>query len=167
MSKLARKHGRRGFTLIEMVVVMAIIGLLLTIALPRYLHSIDRGKEQVQRQNLAVMRDAIDKYYGDNGQYPETLDELVAKHYLRSVPQDPVTGGSDWTVLASPDTDKTGVYDVAPASSPLAVAAIAADAAAAGKPVLPSPDAGKTSVYNVAPPSGAVPVLTNTAAPGK
>lgn len=115
--KTARTHRSRGFTLIELVVVMAIIGLLLSIALPRYMHSIERGKEQVRQQNVAVMRDAIDKYYGDNGQYPDTLDELVAKHYLRSVPVDPVNGDDKWAVIASPDDSKTGVYDVAPASS--------------------------------------------------
>ncbi|SCK24578.1 type IV pilin protein [Vogesella sp. LIG4] len=120
--KPARKRRPAGFTLIELMVVMAIIGLLLTIALPRYMHSIDRGKVQVQQQNLAVMRDAIDKYYGDNGAYPETLDTLVAKHYLRSVPQDPVTGESKWLAIASPDDSKPGVYDVAPASSPQAAA---------------------------------------------
>jgi general secretion pathway protein G len=106
----------RGFTLIELVVVMAIIGLLLTIALPQYFHSIERGKSQVQQQNIAVIRDAIDKYYGDNGQYPDTLDDLVAKHYLRSIPVDPVSGSTAWTPVASPDTSKSGVYDVGPAS---------------------------------------------------
>ena len=116
--KPAHMHKTRGFTLIELVVVMAIIGLLLTIAVPRYMHSIDRGKEQVRRQNVAVMRNAIDQYYGDNGQYPETLDELVAKHYLRAVPIDPVNGDDKWAVIASPDENKPGVYDVAPASSP-------------------------------------------------
>ena len=121
--KQARRYVHLGFTLIEMVVVMAIIGLLLTIALPQYFHSIERGKEQVQRQNLAVMRDAIDKYFGDNGGYPETLDELVTKRYLRSIPEDPVNGGSNWTVIASPDSTKTGVYDIAPASSTAAVPA--------------------------------------------
>jgi general secretion pathway protein G len=104
--------------MIELVVVMAIIGLLLTIALPRYMHSIDRGKEQVRQQNVAVMRDAIDRYYGDNGQYPETLDDLVAKHYLRAIPVDPVNGDDKWAVIASPDESKQGVYDIAPASSP-------------------------------------------------
>jgi general secretion pathway protein G len=116
--KSAPTRRSRGFTLIELVVVMAIIGLLLTIALPRYMHSIERGKEQVREQNMAVMRDAIDKYYGDNGQYPDTLDDLVTKHYLRSVPVDPVNGDDKWAVIASPDDSKTGVYDIAPASSP-------------------------------------------------
>ncbi|QCP51986.1 type II secretion system protein [Trinickia violacea] len=116
--KPAHTHKTRGFTLIELVVVMAIIGLLLTIAVPRYMHSIERGKEQVRQQNVAVMRNAIDQYYGDNGQYPETLDELVAKHYLRAVPVDPVNGDDKWAVMASPDETKPGVYDVAPASSP-------------------------------------------------
>jgi len=62
------------------------------------------------------MRAAIDKYYGDNGQYPETLDELVVKRYLRGVPEDPVRGSNEWAVIASPDSEKPGVYDVAPAS---------------------------------------------------
>ncbi|QVN19706.1 type II secretion system protein [Burkholderia pyrrocinia] len=116
--KHARTRRSRGFTLIEIVVVMAIIGLLLTLAMPRYMHSIEHGKEQVRQQNIAVMRNAIDQYYGDNGQYPETLDELVAKHYLRSVPLDPVNGDDKWAAVASPDESKPGVYDVAPASSP-------------------------------------------------
>ncbi|KAG8151562.1 type II secretion system protein [Burkholderia catarinensis] len=116
--KHARTRRSRGFTLIEIVVVMAIIGLLLTLAVPRYMHSIERGKEQVRQQNIAVMRNAIDQYYGDNGQYPETLDELVAKHYLRSVPLDPVNGDDKWAAVASSDESKPGVYDVAPASSP-------------------------------------------------
>lgn len=116
--KHARTCRSRGFTLIEIVVVMAIIGLLLTLAVPRYMHSIERGKEQVRQQNIAVMRNAIDQYYGDNGQYPETLDELVAKHYLRSVPLDPVNGDDKWAAVASPDESKPGVYDVVPASSP-------------------------------------------------
>ncbi|KVG56833.1 general secretion pathway protein GspG [Burkholderia territorii] len=133
--KSARIGSIRGFTLIEIVVVMAIVGLLLTLAVPRYMHSIEHGKEQVRRQNLAVMRNAIDQYYGDNGQYPETLDELVAKHYLRAVPVDPVNGDDKWATLASPDETKPGVYDVAPASSAQGVSPgiVATDAPGAPK----------------------------------
>jgi general secretion pathway protein G len=118
MNRIDTRRRRAGFTLIELVVVMAIVGLLLTIALPRYMHSIDRGKEQVRAQNLAVMRDAIDKYYGDNGAYPDALDELVTRRYLRSIPVDPVNGDDKWVVVASPDESKPGVYDIVPASSP-------------------------------------------------
>src|SRR5260370_39018784 len=73
-----------GFTLIELMVVMVLIALLLTIAVPRYFGTIDTGKASVQRQNISAIRDAIDKYYGDIGKYPETLQDLVDKKYLRS-----------------------------------------------------------------------------------
>ncbi|GAB3626136.1 type II secretion system protein G [Pandoraea terrae] len=122
----ANRRGRRGFTLIELMVVLAIIGSLLTIALPHYFHSIERGKAQVERQNLAVMRDAIDKYYGDNGEYPQTLNDLVSKRYLRSIPEDPVSGNADWAIIAPPDNTKTGVYDVGPATASAVPAAEAA-----------------------------------------
>jgi general secretion pathway protein G len=118
---------QRAFTLIELMVVLAIIGLLLTIQLPRYFHSIDRGKVQVQQQNLSVMRNAIDQFYGDNDAYPQTLDELVTRHYLRSMPVDPVSGSSNWRTIASPDATRPGIYDVAPpGSAPEAPAAAAA-----------------------------------------
>jgi len=104
---------RAGFTLIELVVVLAVIALLLTIALPRYFNSIDQGKFKVQQQNIASMRDAIDKFYGDQGRYPETLDELVTRRYLRTVPLDPVTEKSDWLAIApNSESGQTGVYDV-------------------------------------------------------
>ena len=73
-----------GFTLIELMVVMATIALLLTLAVPRYFHAIDNGKISVQRQNIATIRDAIDKFYGDQARYPETLQELVQAKYLRN-----------------------------------------------------------------------------------
>jgi general secretion pathway protein G len=99
--------------LIELVVVMAIVGLLLAIAAPRYIGSVDSGKRTVQRQNLAVLRDAIDKFHGDLGQYPQTLEQLVERGYLRAVPTDPVSERTDWRVIAPTGAD-SGVYDIAP-----------------------------------------------------
>ena len=103
----------RGFTLIELLVVMAIIALLLTLAVPRYFHSIEISKETVLHQNLSLTRDALDKYYGDNGKYPDTLDMLVSKKYLRSLPLDPITSSNITWIIVPPDVpDKGGVYDL-------------------------------------------------------
>ena len=103
----------RGFTLIELLVVMAIIATLLTIAIPRYFHSVDRSKEAVLKQDLAVLRDAIDKFYGDTGKYPEALDDLVAKKYIRNIPVDPITESATTWVLVPPDNTAYGaVFDV-------------------------------------------------------
>ncbi len=102
-----------GFTLIELLTVMTIIAILLSIAVPRYFNSIDRSKEVTLRQDLNVMRDAIDKFYGDTGALPESLDELVTKKYLRAIPADPMTeSAASWQTLPPPDSKKTGVYDV-------------------------------------------------------
>lgn len=106
---------RRGFTLIELLVVMAILATLLTLALPRYFGSVERSKETTLKSSLAVMRDAIDKHYADTGKYPEALDELVSKRYLRAMPVDPITeSATTWVTVAPPDTAaaKGGVYDV-------------------------------------------------------
>jgi general secretion pathway protein G len=103
---------RRGFTLIELVIVMATIALLLTLASPRYFNTIDKGKVSVQRQNIATIRDAIDKFHGDQGRFPETLDELVSERYLRAVPVDPFTTAPDWITVAPDDPTLGGVYDV-------------------------------------------------------
>ena len=104
---------RRGFTLIELLVVMAIIATLLSIAVPRYYGSVKRAEEATLKQNLALLRDAIDKYYADTGRYPDALEELATKRYLRSVPQDPLTGANDTWVPAPPPKPELGrVYDV-------------------------------------------------------
>jgi general secretion pathway protein G len=110
-----RASATQGFTLIEMVVVMTLIALLLTLAVPRYFAVIDHGRLNVQRQNVATIRDAIDKFYGDQGKYPDSLDELVAKRYLRQVPVDPVTESANWLVIAPQDSSDGAVFDVQPA----------------------------------------------------
>lgn len=103
----------RGFTLIELLVVMAIIALLLALAWPRYFGHIDKSREVILKQDLAVMRDAIDKYHGDKGRYPETLDELVSTRYLRAVPVDPITEvPNSWVIVPPPTEESGGVYDV-------------------------------------------------------
>ena len=106
---------RRGFTLIELIVVMAIVALLVSIAAPRYLQSLDRAREASLRSSLQVMRHAIDQFTADRGRHPDSLDELVAERYLRHLPEDPMTGvRSRWVTLSPPpDGAVTGqVWDV-------------------------------------------------------
>lgn len=108
-----RRNVWNGFTLIELLVVMVIISLLLTLAVPRYFHSVEKSREAVLHQNLALMREALDKYYGDNGWYPETLDLLVSKKYLRSIPVDPITDSSATWIIVPPEVpEKGGVFDI-------------------------------------------------------
>jgi general secretion pathway protein G len=104
----------RAFTLIELLVVLSIIALLLTLAVPRYIHSVDVAKEAVLVENLHIVRETIDKFYGDKGRYPESLDELVSERYLRSLPHDPITESSvTWTIIAPEQPDVAGnVYDL-------------------------------------------------------
>lgn len=104
---------QRGFTLIELLVVLAIIATLLSLAAPRYTGSVDKAKESVLKENLASLREAIDKHYGDTGKYPATLDELVTKRYLRRMPVDPITdSATSWAVLPPADPQKGTVFDV-------------------------------------------------------
>lgn len=91
---------------------MALVALLLTLALPRYFHSVDRTKETVLKQNLLQMRDAIDKYYGDRGRYPDSLQDLVAHNYLRNLPTDPITESTNWTLVPPADAREGSIYDV-------------------------------------------------------
>ena len=87
------KNRVKGFTLIELLVVLAIVATLLTLVAPRYFSQLETSKEVVLKDNLRSTREVIDKFYGDIGRYPDSLDELVEKKYLRSLPFDPVT---DW-----------------------------------------------------------------------
>jgi general secretion pathway protein G len=83
--------GRRGFTVIELLVVLAVMALLLSVAAPRYVQHVDHARETALRHDLHAMRDAIDKFYTDQGRYPKELAELVQRRYLRAIPVDPVT----------------------------------------------------------------------------
>jgi general secretion pathway protein G len=112
---------RKGFTLLELIVVITIMGVLVSIALPNYRNSVLQAKEAVLRENLYRLRDLIDQYQSDKGKYPETLEALVTAGYLRAIPPDPMT--SDPWIEVPPEADSestdvlTGVFDVKSASS--------------------------------------------------
>jgi general secretion pathway protein G len=102
-----------GFTLIELMVVLTVIALLLSVVVPDYIGRVKRAEEAVLKENLTLMRDALDKHYADAGAYPMTLQDLVAKHYLRSIPKDPLTQSDvTWVPIPPADPQKGGVYDV-------------------------------------------------------
>lgn len=88
-----------GFTLIELLVTLAIVGLLLSIVAPRYLGNVKKSEEAVLQHNLIVTRDAIDKFHGDKGRYPNDLAELVSAQYLKSMPYDPVAKSNFWVTV--------------------------------------------------------------------
>lgn len=94
-----KKRQEAGFTLLELIVVVAVIGILATIAMPKMKDFPRRAAEAALRTDLRVMRDAIDQYYGDKGHYPASLDALVDDGYMRSIPDDPITQSSEtWEV---------------------------------------------------------------------
>jgi general secretion pathway protein G len=103
---------RGGFTLIELMVVLAIIALLLTIAVPRYFGSLEKSKEAVLKEDLYQIRDAIGKYYGDKARYPESLEALAIEKYLRAIPVDPLTESAATWVVVPPADPGGGVSDV-------------------------------------------------------
>lgn len=103
----------QGFTLIELLVVLAIVALLTSLALPRYLNSVDKAKETMLLENLRVTRHSIDKFYGDTGRYPTSLQELVEKRYLNKVPIDPITeNGESWILIPANDVSQGGIMDI-------------------------------------------------------
>jgi general secretion pathway protein G len=108
------RNKTKGFTLIELLVVMSVIATLLTIAVPRYFQYLDRAREAALRESLATMRDALDKYKADTGSLPETLEELVKRRYLRSVPPDPLTDSKEtWVIITPPDAPGArAIWDV-------------------------------------------------------
>jgi len=104
---------KSGFTLIELLVVMAIIALLLSLAVPRYFGSVDRSKDVVLKEDIYLMRDALQKYYGDKGEYPVDLADLVSQKYLRNIPVDPISESDKTWKVTPPDVGVKGnVYDI-------------------------------------------------------
>ncbi|MEO8501624.1 MAG: prepilin-type N-terminal cleavage/methylation domain-containing protein [Vicinamibacteria bacterium] len=119
----------RGFTLLELIVVITIMGVLVSIALPNYRNSVLQAREAVLRENLYRLRDLIDQYQSDKGKYPETLETLVTDGYVRKIPPDPVSG-EPW-VEVPPENDGaggevlTGVFDVHSASTQVGMNGVA------------------------------------------
>lgn len=113
MVKLCRSNREHGFTIIELMVVLACIGLLLSIAAPRYVQHIDHAREVTLRQDLRQLRVAIDQFRADQMRYPQTLEELVTRGYLRGVPVDPMTGSAEtWHLDAAPGEGAGTVADL-------------------------------------------------------
>jgi general secretion pathway protein G len=114
-----RKKRSRGFTLIEMLIVMSLILILVSVALPAYQQSIWRARESVLKQNLFALRSVISQYTLDKQKAPQSLEDLVSAGYFKQIPNDPMTGRNDtWTVEEETDTIMTvnqqepGIYDV-------------------------------------------------------
>ena len=108
--RTARSHG---FSLIELIVVIAIIAMLLVVALPRYQASIDRAELVALKTNLRALRDSIDRYEEDKGEYPDSLQQLVESRYMKSIPVDPITDSAQtWMIVEETIDDKSGVVDI-------------------------------------------------------
>ncbi|MEY4764796.1 MAG: hypothetical protein RI907_1469 [Pseudomonadota bacterium] len=101
-----------GFTLIELMVVMSIVALLLTLALPRYFGSLDKARDVALQENLKVVRATLDRFHADKGRYPKDLQELVDERYLRELPIDPITERPDTWLIELPKGEEGGVGDV-------------------------------------------------------
>jgi general secretion pathway protein G len=104
---------KNGFTAIELMIALAILATILAVAVPRYFGNLDTARESALREDLYLLRDAIDKYYADNGAYPDTLEALVTKKYLRAIPVDPFTRSpNSWVIQPPTDGAAGAVFDV-------------------------------------------------------
>lgn len=107
------RPAQRGFSLIELIVVVAIVSVLLLVAYPRYQASVDRAEYVALLASLQQLRTTIDHYHEDKGRYPDSLQRLVDEDYLRAVPVDPITGSSDtWILTRGGEAGAAGIVDV-------------------------------------------------------
>lgn len=110
-----------GFTLIELVISLSILGIILSFAEPVYKNSIIKAKEAALKRDIFVIRDNIDQYYADNNSYPASLEDLVEKKYIRSIPEDPFTKSKDTWVIVSSVPEEVDVFDIHSGSDLLAL----------------------------------------------
>jgi general secretion pathway protein G len=108
---------KKGFTLLELMIVLAIISILAVMAQPMFKTAVLKSREAALKEDLFNLRNVLDQYYADNGKYPDSLDDLVTKGYMRSIPTDPITGSKDWRVepFTSDDPaskDNGGICDI-------------------------------------------------------
>jgi general secretion pathway protein G len=117
MERRIQSGKRRGFTVIELLIVMSIIGILVSLAVPIYQKSVVRAKESVLKQNLFTLRTVIDNFTYDKSRAPQALQDLVTEGYLRQIPVDPMSGEADWAVVmedavTSVNQMEPGIFDV-------------------------------------------------------
>ncbi len=110
----------KAFTFIELMVVMAIVATIVAIVTPRYFQGLERTKETALKQNLKEMREAIDHYHADKGEYPANLQTLVLERYLRFIPEDPMTEKADTWQITTPPDRSARVYDIASGAATIA-----------------------------------------------
>jgi general secretion pathway protein G len=118
------RGSRDGFTLIEMLIVISIIGILVTLAQPSYHRAVTAAREATLKEDLFILRDVIDQYFADNSKYPQALSDLVEKGYVRRIPRDPITGSAEtWAVVPLTDEQgqQLGFFDVRSGSEAIAL----------------------------------------------